>query len=104
MRFGACNSQKLRIFAASTHTLNRMTEPTLSMPDLYMPMLARLCDDDKIVIIRRLLASMHHPDAQPRPDVSTLFSGDWENDIPADVLADQYRYGGHYDSKKEIEW
>ncbi len=22
-----------------------MTEPTLSMPDLYMPMFARLCDD-----------------------------------------------------------
>ena len=80
---------------------------TLTIPDLYMPMLVGLCDDDKITIIERLLSSMKHHDAQARttrPDVATLFSGDWENDIPAEELADQYRASRYYDSEKKIEW
>lgn len=82
-------------------------EQIVRISDLYMPMLERLSDDDKITIIERLLSSMKRdksPSKQSRPDISTLFSGEWENDVPADKLADQYRANRYYDPDKKIEW
>lgn len=74
--------------------------------DKYMPELILLDNDAKITLIEHLLISMKaNVLTKPeRPDVSTLFSGDWENDVPAAELADQYRASRYYDADKKIEW
>ncbi len=74
--------------------------------DRYMPELVLLDNDDKIAIIENLLISMKvsKPSSSRRPDIATLFSGDWENDVPATELADQYRASRYYDPDKKIEW
>ena len=79
---------------------------TASVLNKYMPELTRLNNDDKIAIIESLLVSMKVNDSSKlkRPDISTLFSGDWENDIAEGQLADQYRANRHYDTDKKIEW
>ncbi len=82
-------------------------EQTLRFSDLYMPMLARLSDDDKLDIISKLVVTIRSKskaEKAKRPDISTLFSGDWENDVPADELADRYRASRYYDADKKIEW
>lgn len=79
---------------------------TTNVVEKYMPELVKLNNDDKITIIENLLISMkvRTPAKKERPDISTLFSGDWENEIPADKLADQYRASRYYESNKKIEW
>ncbi len=74
--------------------------------DKYMPELMLLDNNDKITLIENLLFSMkvNAPSKPKRPDISTLFSGDWENDVPATELADQYRASRYYDPDKKIEW
>ena len=71
---------------------------TAGVLDRYMPELVRLDNDDKIAIIENLLISMKggSTPSPKRPDISTLFSGDWENDIPAGKLADQYCASRYY--------
>ncbi len=78
----------------------------INVLDKYMPELVLLDNDDKITLIENLLVSMkvNVPSKPKRPDISTLFSGDWENDVPTEVLADQYRASRYYDPDKKIEW
>lgn len=79
---------------------------TASVVDRFMPTLINLSNDDKINIIETLLVSMKgiHSPKSIHPSIDTLFSGDWENDIPASQLAEEYRASRHYDLDKQIEW
>lgn len=51
-------------------------EQTVRISDLYMPMLARLSDDDKLDIISKLVETMRsNSSVRPRkPDLRTCFS------------------------------
>lgn len=76
-----------------------------SIIDRYIPTLIKLDNDKKISIIEALLISMRNtPHHDSRPDVENLFSGDWENNIPASLLADEYRSSRYYNPDKKIEW
>ena len=76
-----------------------------SVIDKYIPTLIKLDNDKKISIIEALLLSMRNTTSSTsHPDVDKLFSGDWQNDIPAGQLADEYRASRHYDPNKKIEW
>lgn len=79
---------------------------TTSVIDRYIPTLIKLDNDKKISIIEALLLSMRNNtnSTTSHPNVENLFSGDWENDIPAGQLADDYRANRYYDTDKKIEW
>lgn len=79
---------------------------TASVIDRFMPTLIKLNNDEKISVIETLLVSMKaiREPKNTHPDVESLFSGDWENNIPASQLADEYRASRCYDKDKKIEW
>lgn len=80
-------------------------EQTARVSDLYMPMLARLSDDDKLDIISRLVVTIRSKTKQerPRPDIRTCFSGEWENEKTTTQVADELRAARYYE-QKDLTW
>lgn len=80
-------------------------EQTVRISDLYMPMLARLSDDDKLDIISKLVETMRsNSSVRPRkPDLRTCFSREWENDKTTTQVADELRTARFYE-QKDLEW
>lgn len=60
-----------------------------------------LSDDDKLDIIAKLSVTMRKSGngKKKRPDIRTCFSGEWENDKPTDVVADELRESRYYERK-----
>lgn len=73
--------------------------------DFYMPMLARLSDDDKLDIISKLVVTMRSKTAieKVKPDLRTCFSGEWENEKTTMQVADELRASRHYE-QKDLAW
>ncbi len=73
--------------------------------DFYMPMLARLSDDDKLDIISKLVITMRSKTKveKTKPDIRTCFSGEWENDKTTTEVADELRAARYYE-KKDLTW
>lgn len=78
---------------------------SLNISDFYLPMLVNLSDDDKLDIIAKLSVTMRKSNKakRERPDIRTCFSGEWENDKPTDVVADELRSSRYYE-QKDLEW
>ena len=80
-------------------------EQAIRISDLYMPMLARLSDDDKLDIISKLVVTMRSKPTvgRAKPDLRTCFSGEWENEKTTTQVADELRAARHYE-QKDLEW
>lgn len=80
-------------------------EKTARVSDLYMPMLARLSDDDKLDIISRLVITIRNSSKaeKAKPDLRTCFSGEWENDKTTTQVADEWRAARYFD-EKDLIW
>ncbi len=80
-------------------------EQRLRISDFYMPMLARLSDDDKLDIISKLVVMIrsNNTDERVRPDLRTCFSGEWENGKTTTQVADELRASRYY-GQKDLEW
>ncbi len=73
--------------------------------DFYMPMLARLSDDDKLDIISKLVVTIRSKSTveKAKPDLRTCFSGNWENEKTTTQVADELRAARHYE-QKDLVW
>lgn len=74
-------------------------EQTVRISDFYMPMLARLSDDDKLDIISKLVVAIRSKSSagKARPDLRTCFSGEWENEKTTTRVADELRAARCYE-------
>ncbi len=80
-------------------------EQTARISDLYMPMLERLSDDDKLDIISKLITSMRQKTHKENniPDLRTCFSGDWENGKSTIEIDDELR-ADRVSEPKDLIW
>lgn len=80
-------------------------EQTARISDLYMPMLERLSDDDKLDIISKLITSMRQKTRKEKniPDLRTCFSGDWENGKSTIEIDDELR-ADRVSEPKDLSW
>lgn len=78
---------------------------TISITDMYMPILSMLSDDDKLDLIEKLTRSMHskYRTKVKRPDIRICFSGEWEPEKTATQVADELRAERHF-TDKGINW
>ena len=77
---------------------------TFSIPDMYMPILSALSDDDKLDLIARLSETMRSRNRTKadKPDLRSCFSGDYP-DKTSVALADELRSCRYFEDK-HIAW
>ena len=80
-------------------------EQTVRISDLYMPMLEKLSDDDKLDIISKLVVMIRSKSKtnKVRPDISSCFSGEWENEKTTTQVSDELSASRYYE-KKNLQW
>lgn len=81
-------------------------EKTMSISDVYMPVLLNFSKEDKLNIISQLTASLKDNYTEKKDDMNIFncFSGDWENEKSTAEVVASYRDNSYSDPNKKIEW
>lgn len=98
-------SQKIPIFADSNNLYASMVG-SININDVYMDILNKLSNEDKLDLISRLIKSMKRDVSTKvvRKDVFAGFSTDWGDDIPTEDYAKMLRSENIGDSRTVENW
>ena len=98
-------SRKIPIFADSNN-LHASMVGSININDVYMDILNKLSNEDKLDLISRLVKSMKRDVSTKvvRKDVFAGFSTDWGDDIPTEDYAEMLRSENIGDSRTVENW